>query len=66
VPFTVLIQFANGQNHHYTVPKDSLKIGDLVVDGINLGRVTELDTKRDNAKRLPKGLERVGTAALTV
>jgi len=62
-PYTVEIEFTNGQKHHFEVKKDSLQAGDVVVTGIHLGRVKNVDSKSKSAKKA-KDLMKVGVTPL--
>lgn len=64
IPHTVEIVFSNGQTHHYSIPANKLEVNDIVVLGINLGRVKKVDTKNRNPKPEPKDLRKVATLAV--
>jgi hypothetical protein len=61
IPYTVQIEFSNGQTHHYAIQEGQLEVDDLVVMGIHLGRVRKVDTKVRSLKKLAKDLRRVAT-----
>ena len=60
VPYTVAIKGVDDNTRHVQVQKDSLKVGDVVVNGIKLGLVTAIDTKNRGATSL-NALRVVGT-----
>lgn len=64
IPHTVEITFTNGQTHHYTLPAGSVEVGDLVVTGIHLGRVTRLNSKNRNPKTDTRDLRQVATSKI--
>ena len=61
LPHTVEIVFSNGQTHHFALPAGKVEIDDIVVWGINLGRVKKVGTKNRNPKSEPKDLRKVAT-----
>lgn len=60
VPFTVQVNWMSNSNTHIEVPEGELVVGDIVVAGFNLGRVTALDTKNRSPQSC-KDLRKVGT-----
>lgn len=66
VPYTAKIEFANGQKHHYAVPAGRLQKDDIVVMGIHLGRVIDVDTKQRSHRKPEADLRKVGTVAISV
>ena len=65
LPHTVEIVLNNGNTHHYAIPAGKLEVDDLVVTGIQLGRVTKLDTRVRHPKPEPKDLRKVSTLKIS-